>query len=182
MHTSATDPDTGERFVFFYGQESPFSQWHPARFELAGLTLATAEHWMMASKAILFADRDALAEILATPHPRDAKAIGRRVRGFDDAVWRARGDALVYAGSHAKFADPARRELLLATAGATLVEASPRDRIWGIGLGAGHPDAARRARWRGANRLGRVLTELREDLLAGTADTRASAALGELDS
>ncbi|UJR85470.1 NADAR family protein [Sandaracinus amylolyticus] len=181
MPTRGRDPETGEEFVFFYGQESLFSQWHPAPFVLAGASFATAEHWMMAAKALLFRDEEVLAAILVAPHPREAKALGRKVRGFDDAIWKARSADLVYAGNHAKLAPPERRDVLLATEGATLVEASPRDRIWGIGLGASNPDASRRARWRGQNRLGQVLTALRDDWLADRADARAARALEGLD-
>ncbi|WP_053239122.1 NADAR family protein [Sandaracinus amylolyticus] len=181
MLSRGRDPDTGEEFVFFYGHEVLFSQWHPAPFTLAGAPFPTAEHWMMAAKALLFRDVEMLGAILVAPHPREAKALGRKVRNFDDAIWKARSADLVYAGNDAKLAAPERRDVLLATKGATLVEASPRDRIWGIGLGASHPDACRRARWRGQNRLGRVLTELRDDWLAERADARAARALEGLE-
>ena len=180
-HETREDPATGERFVFFWGHASPFSQWHSAAFELAGLRCPTAEHWMMASKAMLFGDRDALAEIVATDDPGTAKRIGRRVRAFDDAVWREVSPELVYAGNHAKFTQHATlRAALEATENATLVEASPTDRIWGIGLSASHPDASNRARWRGKNRLGVVLTQLRDELRDGTAADRAARAVARI--
>jgi ribA/ribD-fused uncharacterized protein len=45
-----------------------------------------------------------------------------------------------------------------------LVEASPRDRIWGIGMSAGHRDASRPSRWRGLNLLGFALMNVRDQL------------------
>lgn len=131
---------------------------------------------MMAAKARLFGDAEALAAILAAPTPRAAKALGRAVRGYDDAAWRAVARDVVYAASRAKFeAHPDLRAALLATAGTALVEASPEDAVWGIGLRAEDPDAGDRARWRGTNWLGEVLTRLRDDLLAAE---RAGNALG----
>jgi len=181
QHETGEDRATGERFVFFWGHASPFSQWHAATFELGGIWCPTAEHWMMAAKAMLFGDRDALGDIVATAHPGTAKRIGRRVRGFDDAVWREVSPELVYAGNHAKFTQhDGLRAALEATSPATLVEASPTDRIWGIGLSSSHADACCRARWRGRNRLGAVLTQLRDELRDGTAADRAHRALARL--
>ncbi len=180
-HARGTDPETGEKFVFFWGTASPFSQWHPAPFVLDGIACATAEHWMMASKARIFGDEEALDLVLATADPGNAKRVGRKVRSFDEPVWRDVSADLVYAGNVAKVrAHPPILAALESTAGATLVEASPLDRVWGIGLGANHPDASIRTRWRGQNRLGVVLTALREDLRTGIADARLASALARL--
>lgn len=54
---------------------------------------------------------------------------------------------------------------MLDTAGTTLVEASPYDRIWGIGLAASNPKALDRKMWRGTNWLGQALTEVREEIV-----------------
>jgi hypothetical protein len=87
------------------------------------------------------------------------------VKNFDDAIWKAQRLAIVKAGSTAKFTQNADlRALLLATAGTTLVEASPYDRIWGIGLAASNPLAQDPKTWRGQNLLGKILTELRDEL------------------
>lgn len=141
------------------------SQWWPCAFTVDGIGYASAEHWMMAAKARLFDDRDALARILAAPTPAEAKNLGRLVRGFDESVWAARRFELVVAGNVAKFGqDPALRDFLLGTGSRVLVEASPRDRIWGIGLGAGNELATDPTRWRGLNLLGFALMETRERL------------------
>lgn len=173
-HTRGVDPDTGERFLFFWGAESPLSQWHPAPSGYGALTLPTAEHWMMAGKAWVFGDEEMFARITQTPSPASAKALGRKVRGFDVDVWRERSKDVVYLGNERKFSEPSLRAFLLSTEDATLVEASPLDRIWGIGLGAANPSASRRAHWRGENRLGHILTKLRADLRAGVAAQKAA--------
>ena len=141
------------------------SQWWPSRFTVEGDEYATAEHWMMAGKARLFGDEDAVAPILAARTPAEAKNLGRLVRGFDDERWKAARFELVVAGNVAKFGqDPALRRYLLGTANRVLVEASPRDQIWGIGIGAANERAVDPARWRGRNLLGFALMEARARL------------------
>lgn len=107
---------------------------------------------MMAAEARLFGDNEMLKQILAAPDPQTAKALGRQVRGFDDAVWKASARHLVTEGNIAKFQqNPALRGFLLSTGDAVLVEASPRDCIWGIGLGQDNPKLSIRPR--GAERI-----------------------------
>ncbi|HEU5058197.1 MAG TPA: NADAR family protein [Kofleriaceae bacterium] len=160
------------RYHLFYGHrrepDGVFSQWWPCAFEVDGQRYATAEQFTMAGKARLFGDERALFAILAEPDPAACKRLGRRVRGFDDAAWaRARFD-LVVAGNLAKFGQSDHlRAILLATGDAILVEASPTDRIWGIGLAAADPRAADPATWRGANLLGFALVKTRAALAAG---------------
>ncbi|RYD66888.1 MAG: NADAR family protein [Sphingomonadales bacterium] len=154
-----------ERFTFFWS--GPFSQWHKSAFNLDGVVYNTAEQYMMAEKARLFRDHEACARILAATDPRDQKAIGRRVRDFDESRWNTAARDIVYRGNRAKFTT--HRDLLTTlfnTQGTTLVEASPLDTIWGIGLAADDPDANDRTKWRGTNWLGEVLTNLRDTLLA----------------
>jgi ribA/ribD-fused uncharacterized protein len=144
------------------------SQWWPAPFTVDGRTYATAEHWMMWAKAMLFGDTGMATQILAAGHPHRAKSLGRQVRGFDEATWLARRYGIVVAGSTAKFGqhDELAR-YLLGTGDRVLVEASPVDRIWGIGLAADDPRAADPGRWRGENLLGFALMAAREALRAG---------------
>lgn len=152
-----------EEFVLFWG--GPFSQWAASEFVIDGVKYNCAEQFMMAEKARLFRDGEALAEIMATRDPAAQKAIGRRVRGFDVARWEFVAREIVYKGNYAKFTqNPELRKELDATAGKTIVEASPHDVIWGIGLSETDPDALDRTKWRGRNWLGRVLTCLRDDL------------------
>ncbi|MFD4694977.1 NADAR family protein [Streptomyces sp. NPDC058463] len=145
--------------------ESCLSQWWPAPFTVDSVTYASAEHWMMAGKARLFGDAEAEREAVAASSPAAAKKVGRLVRGFDDAVWVRERFALVVAGSVHKFGqDPALRAFLLGTGERVLVEASPMDRIWGIGLAKDDARTADPAAWRGLNLLGFALMEARAQL------------------
>ncbi|MDX6355097.1 MAG: hypothetical protein QOF98_2000, partial [Streptomyces sp.] len=106
--------------------------------------------------------------VLAARHPKAAKDGGRSVRGFDEAVWRRARFALVTEGSVHKFGQhPGLRAFLLGTGQRVLVEASPVDRVWGIGLAADDERAERPAAWRGLNLLGFALMEARARLAAG---------------
>ena len=162
------------KFLFFWGhQPSPdgsvtkscFSQWWIAPFSIGGTTYPTAEHYMMASKARLFGDEEALHRILVAKHPKQAKQAGRMVAGFDEATWIERRFDLVVTGNYAKFSQhPELARFLLQSGQRVLVEASPADRIWGIGLAADDERAADPARWLGLNLLGFALMEARAKL------------------
>ncbi|MFF4601202.1 NADAR family protein [Streptomyces sp. NPDC001339] len=164
------------KYVHFWGHSprrdgslgpSCFSQWWPAPFTVDGVTYATAEHWMMAGKARLFDDTEAEQRAIAAGHPQQAKNAGRMVRGFDEETWRRHRFGLVVEGSVHKFGGhPELREFLLGTGSRVLVEASPLDRIWGIGLAADDVRATDPERWRGLNLLGFALMEARRRLRA----------------
>lgn len=166
------------KLLFFWGHTPKIdgavgswvlSQWYPAPFEVGGHRYYTAEHWMMAEKARLFGDEKARKEILAVHGPADAKAKGRQVKGFSEEVWDAQRFEVVVEGNVHKFSQhPALREYLLEeTKGHVLVEASPVDRVWGIGLAQDDPRATKPAQWRGENVLGFALMEARERLAGG---------------
>lgn len=154
-----------EKFTYFWG-EAPFSQWSPATFVVNGITYNCTEQWMMAEKARMFNDEETLAKIMAATHPRDQKKLGRQVKGFEVDKWNASAKDVVYAGNRAKFTqNPDMLAELLATTGTTLVEASPYDKIWGIGMSDFEAKGCGgRAGWRGLNWLGEVLTLLRDDI------------------
>jgi ribA/ribD-fused uncharacterized protein len=120
---------------------------------------------MMSQKARLFDDDEAVATVLGAPTPQAAKAAGRKVRGFSESEWAAARYEIVVAGNLAKFTqnDDVRR-FLTSTGRRVLVEASPLDRVWGIGLDEGDERAASPSRWRGSNLLGFALMEVRERL------------------
>ncbi|KUM91388.1 hypothetical protein AQI88_37180 [Streptomyces cellostaticus] len=144
---------------------SCLSQWWPSPFVVDGVEYATAEHWMMAGKARLFGDAEAERRVLAARHPAEAKKAGRLVRDFDEAIWERERFGIVVEGSVHKFAsDAGLREFLLDTGDRVLVEASPVDRVWGIGLAADDEAAAAPERWPGPNLLGFALMEARERL------------------
>lgn len=143
------------------------SQWWPSRFVVDGITYASAEHWMMAGKAQLFGDAGTAEAILAARTPAEAKKLGRLVRGFDEARWAEARFELVVAGNVAKFGQElALRAYLLGTRQRVLVEASPHDRVWGIGLDRANERATDPSRWRGQNLLGFALMEARARLAA----------------
>ena len=162
------------KYLFFWGHQPSkdgtitktcLSQWFPAAFEIAGETYATAEHWMMAEKARLFNNADIRQRIIAVRHPDEAKRLGRQVRDFDPQVWDEQKYELVKTGNYQKFSQNLLlKDYLLTTGDRVLVEASPVDTIWGIGLAADHADAQDPARWRGENLLGFALMEVRDQL------------------
>ncbi|MBU5353473.1 NADAR family protein [Paenibacillus barcinonensis] len=154
-----------EKFTFFWHTASPFSQWHPADFIVNGLQYTSAEQYMMHQKALLFGDQKIAEQIMSTNSASVQKKLGRQVKGFDQTVWEAECQRIVYEGNQAKFTQ--NEELLaalLATRGTTLVEASPDDRIWGVGLAEENPRIHNRSTWRGTNWLGEILTRLREEI------------------
>ncbi|MFI6321967.1 NADAR family protein [Nonomuraea sp. NPDC050556] len=165
------------RYLFFWGHQPThdgrvgagcLSQWWPVEFSEDGHVFASAEHYMMAHKAWLFDDHETAAKILGARHPGEAKALGRAVQGFDESVWDARRFDIVVRGNVAKFGQhPELKEFLLATRNRVLVEASPVDRIWGIGLTAADERAASPSTWQGLNLLGFALMAAREALDPG---------------
>ncbi|MEX5636816.1 NADAR family protein [Parafrankia sp. FMc2] len=164
------------KLLFFWGHRPPpgggvgkgcLSQWWPVDFTVGGTDYRSAEHFMMEQKSRLFGD-DATAErVLAAASPGEAKALGRQIRDFDEETWTRRRYDIVVRGNSAKFSQhPALREYLVGTGRRTLVEASPLDRIWGIGLASEDERASRPSAWPGLNLLGFALMEVRALLSA----------------
>ncbi|GAA3949680.1 NADAR family protein [Actinoplanes auranticolor] len=162
------------KYVFFWGHRPQrdgsigtgcLSQWWPSAFTVDGVRFSTAEHYMMWRKALLFGDEETAHRIVAASHPRQAKMLGRRVRGFDEQTWADQRRAIVTQASAEKFGQrPELCDFLLGTGERILVEASPTDRIWGIGLAATDERTADPARWPGLNLLGFALMAAREQL------------------
>lgn len=144
---------------------SCLSQWWPAPFVIDATTYRSAEHWMMAGKARIFGEEQTREQILAARTPAEAKNLGRLVGGFNEKIWAAARFELVVEGSVAKFGQhPELLTYLLGTSNRVLVEASPVDRVWGIGLAATDDHATEPQRWRGLNLLGFALMEARSRL------------------
>jgi len=151
--------------TLFFSEKDMFSNWYRSDFVVKGIRFNCVEQFMMYCKAKLFADEATAKKILEAGHPRDQKALGRLVGGYDDSVWAERRTRIVTHGCYAKFSqNPSLQEALLATAGTLLVEASPYDKIWGVGLGKDDPRIKDPALWRGQNLLGHALTEVRSRL------------------
>jgi len=134
------------RYLLFWGHHPAagggvgkgcLSQWWPAASTVDGVAYPTAEHFMMTSKALLFGDAETAERIRTAPHPGAAKTLGRQVCEFDEQLWAEQRFEVVVTGNMAKFGQhPELREFLLGTGDRVLVEASPQDRVWGIGLAA----------------------------------------------
>lgn len=172
--------NSGERikYLFFWRHQpsrdgsvtaSCFSQWwaeHPFTHE--EIVYKTAEHWMMAGKARLFEDEEMLQQILEAESPGEAKKLGRQVRNFDQVIWKEHRSAIVVEGNVHKFSQHEDlKAFLISTGERVIVEASPRDRIWGIGMGKNNENAERPENWRGLNLLGFALMEVRDRIERG---------------
>lgn len=153
-------------YAFFW--HGPLSQWYPSPFHNKhGVKFSCAEQYMMWRKAILFHDEDMAKRILATPTPKEQKALGRRVANFDISVWEHNAMEIVRQGNILKFTQNSELEkILLDTSPYHLAEASPYDTIWGIGRGINAPGIEDPKTWRGKNLLGKVLEQVREFLHA----------------
>lgn len=168
------DAGAKPKYIFFWSHRTAqtgsitwacLSQWYFSPFCVNGLVYPTAEHYMMAEKARLFGDLHTLENILAAPSPASAKALGRTVQGFDGSVWAKNRCRIVINGSFEKFRqNPDLLAFLLATGKGILVEASPSDKIWGIGLAENDFEAKNPTKWPGLNLLGFALMEVRARL------------------
>lgn len=137
----------------------------PAPFVVDGHRFASAEHFMMAEKARLFGDFEILDKIIHAPNPGAAKAFGREVRGFKQDIWDDNRFEIVVAANMAKFSqNESLKAFLLSTNERVLVEASPVDKIWGIGLAEEAENIENPLTWKGLNLLGFALMEVRTQL------------------
>jgi len=161
------------KFLFFWGHTNKtqtvnkacFSQWYSSPFTEGGNKFATAEHYMMFGKAKLFGDTVAMEKALNAKSPGAVKAVGRSVKGFDQAVWDANKFDLVVNANLAKFgSNDDLRDFLISTGKRVLVEASPVDKVWGIGLAQDNEAASNPNLWKGENLLGFALMEVRTQL------------------
>jgi ribA/ribD-fused uncharacterized protein len=150
---------------YFFFWKHRLSQWHMVNFVVDGTTYCNCEQYMMRQKALLFHDTETAEKIMATTNPKTHQQLGRQVKNFDQDVWNGQKEYIVYKANLARFTQSAEcRELLLSTGNKTLVEASPYDRVWGIGLGKDDPLAQNESTWKGQNLLGKVLTQVRDEL------------------
>ncbi|WP_226648682.1 NADAR family protein [Microbulbifer variabilis] len=161
------------KYLFFWGHQekgkqvskSCFSQWSDSKFEEEGHHFITAEHYMMYHKAKLFGDSNACKKVLASSNPGEAKSIGRQVVGFNQKIWEENRFDIVVNANLAKFSQNIElKEFLLNTENRVLVEASPVDKIWGIGLAQDSSKAQDPNTWKGLNLLGFALMEVRDKL------------------
>lgn len=160
------------KFLFFWGHtakgeitKSCFSQWFTGAFEENGIVYKTAEHYMMAGKARLFKDAETLEKILKAASPNQVKSLGRKVKNFDPKLWNEHKYEIVRQGNLLKFSQNKKyKDFLLSTGDKILVEASPYDTIWGIGMLETDSRAENPLLWNGENLLGFALMEVRDEL------------------
>ena len=155
-----------EKFEFFW--DGPHSQWYPAQFSFDKMRFNCAEQFMMFGKSVFFEDFSNAHAVMKSNRPREQKALGRQTANFNVDKWANVAKDIVYVGNYCKYTQDNRLNgILMDTNGITLVEASPYDKIWGIGLPKDDPKAQQRSTWQGKNWLGEVITKVREDLIAG---------------
>ncbi len=163
-----------KEYLFFWGHQPSrdgsiiktcLSQWWLAKFEENSFVYPTAEHYMMAGKARLFKDEFVLEKIFQKTSPKDVKDLGRQIKNFDSKLWDEAKYEIVKQGNYLKFSqNEALKQFLLQTKNKIIVEASPVDPIWGIGLAEDNKDAQHPENWRGENLLGFALMEVRDKL------------------
>ena len=158
----------GREIICFHNPDEDngyLSNWWLSDFEVDGIKFTSAEQYMMYGKAKLFGDMETQDKILDVTDVAKIKALGREVKGFDDAVWTANREQIVYMGLKAKFSDDAElKEKLLSTGDAILAECAVHDRVWGIGLSMKDPNRFNVEKWRGLSLLGKLLMKVRDEL------------------
>lgn len=149
--------------IYFYG--SIFSQWAGRSFELDGDLFNCCEQYMMYKKAKLFGDKESAHKIWSACDPAKQKALGKKVKNFDKDKWEAIARDVVYDANYAKFTqnEDCLKELM-ASGDKIIVEASPYDCIWGIGMSCDDPGVTDEKNWRGTNWLGEAIMKVRENI------------------
>lgn len=163
------------KYLFFWGHQPSadgsvsktcFSQWWKSDFKIDTDTYCCMEQYMMAEKARLFKDEEILKEILQSKQPKQIKELGRKVRNFDENEWKKKRYSIILNGNYAKFLqNEGLRQFLIGTKKRVLVEASPYDKIWGIGMAADDEHIENPLEWKGLNLLGFALMEVRDELI-----------------
>ena len=154
-----------DKYVFFFG--GICSQWASSKFTIDGVKYNCAEQYMMAQKALFFKDKKQLQKIMNTDNPRDQKYYGRQVKNFDYEEWSKISRGVVFKANMAKFTqNPRMLDELLSYGDREIVEASPTDTIWGIGLAVDDPKIHDKSNWQGTNWLGEVIMDVKKTIIA----------------
>jgi len=152
-----------ETHIFFW--KNYLSQWYKRDFRREGVIYNCCEQYMMAEKARLFKDEEALKKIMSSDSPAFQKRTGRQVKNYDDEKWQSISRYVVFIANMAKFLqNPDLKEKLLSTGTKCLVEASPYDALWGIALGPWDDAVLDEENWKGENWLGQELRAVREQV------------------
>jgi ribA/ribD-fused uncharacterized protein len=154
-----------EEFIFYFGEESVFSHWYKCKFQIDEKTYGCVGQYIMYKKALLFDDEAIAHKIMNSSSPARHRSLGKQVSGFDKKKWHEHCLTYSLEGNLAKFSqNPILRKALLQSAGKSFAEASPYDRVWGIGLSLSNPKIHDRANWRGKNWAGESLEAARKEL------------------
>lgn len=150
-----------ERYVGFLGYE--FSNFYMCEFELKGIKFDSSEKAFMYSKAMLFEDKEIAVQILKSKSPKECKKLGRKVRGFDEKLWNEKREKYMKIILNAKFRSSEKlKNKLLSTGDKIIVECSPFDKVWGIGINV--DELFEGKKWKGENKLGYLLMEIRDNI------------------
>jgi hypothetical protein len=142
-----------------------FSNWYPASFIIGSMTFNCVEQYMMYMKAKTFNDQETMDKVMATLDAKEQKKLGRGVKNFNPVAWDLVKEEVVYDGCFAKYLQNLDlKEDIIKTNDLMLVEASPYDKIWGIGMSAKDPDVTDESKWKGENLLGKALMKVRNKL------------------
>jgi ribA/ribD-fused uncharacterized protein len=152
-----------DKFVFFWQGGDIYSNFYQSNFYLYNKEFSSAEQCFMYSKAIHFQDFQIAKQILKTHEPMNCKNLGRKVKNYNEKEWNILREEKMFQACFAKFAqNEGLKEKLINTSNKILVEASPNDKIWGVGLREDDTEILNPYNWRGQNLLGKVLMKVRE--------------------
>ncbi len=161
-------------YLFFWGHQpskdgrilkSCLSQWWMSRFIENNTIYKSAEHYMMEGKARVFNDPEIAKKIISADSPKKVKSLGREIKGFSDKVWDEHKYEIVKQANYLKFTqNEGLQNFLLNTEDLILVEASPVDSVWGVGMAEDDPNITNPYEWKGLNLLGCILMEIRDEI------------------
>jgi ribA/ribD-fused uncharacterized protein len=150
----------------YYTKDDYPSHFYRCEFSVRNVKFSSMEQMLHFSKAKLFGDHEKAKEILGTNNCMAQKILGREVRGYNDAVWKARRRHIAFVGNREKYRQNSNiLTLLLSTYPTTLVEASKTDTQWGVGLDEDDPRIADPSEWLGENLHGQVQEDVRQYFL-----------------
>ena len=165
------DKNYSDKYIFFWDNKEKegevtkkcLSQWYDCQFESDGKKYYTSEQYMMAQKALLFKDQETFEKIMNSKIPKEIKELGRQVKNFSSEIWNKKKFEIVTNGNIAKFSQNEKlKSFLLNTKNKILVEASPYDTIWGIGMSEDDKDILDENKWKGQNLMGKAIMKARE--------------------
>jgi ribA/ribD-fused uncharacterized protein len=162
--------DAGPPPVLFHGADESkgeyrnFSNMSEHRIELDGSTYATLEHYFQAMKAKEFKDDEMYEKIVKAKTAKAAKALGKKVKGFEKEIWDSKRDDVMRVGLRTKFVQhPELRKQLQETGERMIGEADARNKYWGIGTSVTSEKSKHPDKWAGQNKLGKMLMDLRQE-------------------